>query len=146
MSVSRAPDTLESLLVRTKPGHPWYGPDLALGPCQEGDGGACRYGYRRHWYWITGLGRQVPLTAHLLTWLLDHLGPLKRDELFLAYIELRASGLVIDHICENTPCINPAHLQPLTQSENIAAIKERQYRRDLARGPVVHYEDDPVDF
>lgn len=37
--MNRAPDTLEALRAGTKPGHPWYGPDEALGPCWEGDAG-----------------------------------------------------------------------------------------------------------
>jgi hypothetical protein len=28
-------------------------------------------------------------------------------------------GFVIDHICRQTSCVNPAHLQAITQSENI---------------------------
>ena len=27
-------------------------------------------------------------------------------------------GLVIDHLCENRACVNPAHLEPVTQSDN----------------------------
>lgn len=27
-------------------------------------------------------------------------------------------GLEIDHLCENTLCVNPAHLEPVTQEEN----------------------------
>lgn len=27
-------------------------------------------------------------------------------------------GLTIDHLCRNRACINPAHLEPVTQSEN----------------------------
>lgn len=29
------------------------------------------------------------------------------------------SGLVLDHLCRNTKCCNPAHLEPVTQAENI---------------------------
>lgn len=28
-------------------------------------------------------------------------------------------GLVLDHLCRNRACINPAHLEPVTQEENI---------------------------
>ena len=28
-------------------------------------------------------------------------------------------GLVIDHLCRNPSCVNPAHLEPVTQRENM---------------------------
>lgn len=29
-------------------------------------------------------------------------------------------GLVLDHLCRNIKCVNPEHLEPVTQAENLA--------------------------
>lgn len=30
-----------------------------------------------------------------------------------------ADGFVLDHLCENKRCVNPAHLEPVTHAENV---------------------------
>ncbi len=146
----RAPLTLESLKARTEPRWQWYGQDAELGECWCATGRGvrlCRGGYARIDVRVRGLNWSTRrLSAHIVAWLLDHLGPMTRDDLWLAYCEVRASGLQFDHRCESTDCIRPSHLNLCTQKENIAAGKERQYQRDLARGPIIHYEEEPVPF
>src|SRR5262245_64873503 len=71
------------------------------------------------WLWIgprfpggqrgfTYLGRRTgrrSITAHRAVWLLLR-GPI-------------AKGLVLDHRCRNSVCVNPVHLEPVTQRVNI---------------------------
>lgn len=46
-------------------------------------------------------------------------------------------GLTIDHTCENKACWSPAHLQPVTNAENIwlAGVRMNACRRGHARTP-----------
>jgi hypothetical protein len=43
---------------------------------------------------------------------------------YLWFVAPIADGLVIDHLCRTKRCVNPAHLEAVTQSENL--------RRDCA--------------
>lgn len=54
--------------------------------------------------------------AHRLAWLLTH------GEI--------AEGLVIDHLCRNRTCCNPAHLEPVTNQTNLR--RGHAARRNLA--------------
>jgi hypothetical protein len=60
-----------------------------------------RSGYR--YGGIVVSGRQVK--AHRLSYEL-HVGPIP-------------AGLTLDHLCRNTLCVNPAHLEPVTHAENV---------------------------
>jgi len=64
-----------------------------------------------------------------------------------AFVGPIPDGFVIDHICRNKSCVNPAHLEAVTQSENLArgvgtpatrttCPRGHEYRRswDSARG------------
>ena len=77
-----------------------------------------RWGYGRLNVYVPGLGDSVKLMAHLCAWLCLHAGCRSADELYLAYVELQASGLEIDHRCVNPPCCNPDHHLPMTPREN----------------------------
>jgi hypothetical protein len=35
-------------------------------------------------------------------------------------------GLVLDHLCRNRACVNPAHLEPVTNAENLRRAVERR--------------------
>lgn len=45
-------------------------------------------------------------------------------------------GLVLDHLCKNTKCVNPDHLDPVTQKTNVlrsAAGRHRGNVREMCR-------------
>ena len=69
------------------------------GPCWEWLGYRDKYGYGH-----TTFDRRKT-AAHRLSY-----------ELFRGPIE---AGLVIDHLCRNRACINPDHLQVVSQAENV---------------------------
>lgn len=57
------------------------------------------------------------------------------------------NGLVIDHLCRNTACCNPEHMEPVTNVENVMrgegfapgnAAKETCIRGHLLSGPNVY--------
>lgn len=39
------------------------------------------------------------------------------------------AGLALDHTCVNPSCVNPAHLEPVTQGENVRRANERLGRK-----------------
>lgn len=45
-------------------------------------------------------------------------------------------GLQIDHLCKNTKCVNPKHLEAVTQKENIKRQHEKKINMELIK---IHY-------
>lgn len=63
-----------------------------------------------------GLPRDTVITAHRIAYEML-IGPIPE-------------GLVIDHLCRNKSCVNPAHLEAVSQRENVL----RGYRMKLTKG------------
>lgn len=66
------------------------------------------------WNWTSSKGRHGYGRAHLSR---NAKAPAHRVA-FEAYREPIQDGLVLDHLCKNKRCVNPWHLEPVTQREN----------------------------
>lgn len=94
--------------------------------CWVWTGGVDRHGYG---YWGRALAHRRMYEQHV--------GPIP-------------AGLEIDHLCRNTLCVNPEHLEPVTHAENVARSRAGQVNRDrmLARTHCRHgheYTDENTD-
>jgi hypothetical protein len=49
------------------------------------------------------------------------------------YVGPIPKGLVLDHLCENPPCVNPDHLHPTTSAENIRRSKLAKLNWQIVR-------------
>lgn len=59
----------------------------------------------RHGYGHIGIGGRITVLAHRFSYE-EIVGPIP-------------DGLVLDHLCRNPPCVNPAHLEAVTQALNV---------------------------
>jgi len=97
MRVRNRPHTVESLMALTRPD----------GDCMIWQGTARVNGYGVTVY----MGKQT--TTHRIMYQL-HTGQPVPD------------GVEVDHICNNRRCINPAHLQAVSHTENMRLARERR--------------------
>lgn len=77
-----------------------------------------RWGYGRLNVYVPGLAATVTVQAHLALFVWMQSGAMSVDEWWLGYLELRHSGLEVDHLCRNPTCISPGHLEEVTPKEN----------------------------
>lgn len=84
-----------------------------------------RWGYGRLNVYVPGLARRVIVQAHLAMLVCVEASPANADEFWLAYLELRHSGLELDHTCVVPSCIHPDHHDPVTPKQNCQRREER---------------------
>lgn len=49
-------------------------------------------------------------------------------------------GLVLDHLCRNPSCVNPEHLEPVTNDENLSRGWGRRIKNGMAKGCINGHE------
>lgn len=52
-----------------------------------------------------------------------------------------SEGLSLDHLCRNRACVNPSHLEPVSQKENISRGLSGKYNSDKLFCPKGHRYD-----
>lgn len=84
--------------------------------------GACGNGGKYGWtsVWITEEGRRQTKWTHRLAY-----------EILVGPIP---DGMTLDHLCYNTRCMNPAHLEPCTRAENVRRARKRRDTGMCKRG------------
>lgn len=55
-----------------------------------------------------------------------------------AFVGEIPNGLVLDHLCKNTRCVNPEHLEPVTQALNVARGDSGRYWSKKTHCPQGH--------
>lgn len=96
----RCGDPETRIVLRGAPAIDRFFSHVEVGDCWEWTAGTINGGY--------GLFQESAgkgMVAHRWLWLYI-VGPIP-------------DGLVLDHLCRNPPCVNPDHLEPVSQAENV---------------------------
>jgi hypothetical protein len=63
---------------------------------------------------------------------------------YITHVGAIPDGLELDHLCRNPPCINPAHLEPVTRRENLR--RARAARRPTRSRPLIETDADLLEY
>jgi hypothetical protein len=66
------------------------------------------------WVWVGAVNNK----GYGLTWFRRKITTAHRAYFIIAYGAV-PTGLTLDHLCRNTRCVNPVHLEPVTHQENM---------------------------
>jgi hypothetical protein len=55
-------------------------------------------------------------------------------------------GLVLDHLCRNPGCVNPEHLEPVSQATNLRRAMSRLTPEDVAEIRHLRYVERQIDL
>ena len=68
------------------------------------------------WIWEGSIGTRG---YGQITWKIDGRRPKAHRVSYQLFVGPIQAGFVLDHLCWNTSCVNPVHLEPVTPHENI---------------------------
>lgn len=78
------------------------------------------------WVWTRGKGRG----GYGQTWFPDAKATRRAHRVaYEAFVRPIPPELVIDHLCRNPSCVNPAHLEPVTNRENLRRGEQHNNRK-----------------
>jgi len=81
------------------------------------------------WEWVGATTCKKPHRAYGQFWFKDRLVLAHRFS-YEMDVGVIPDGMDIDHLCRNTRCVNPQHLEPVTRAENV--------RRAWEANPITH--------